>query len=270
MRRFTAIVTESVTIYFEKGVSRASAALSYFLMLSIFPTLVCLYAMLGSMFPTSESISSFVSGIIPQSTIETILDFLGYVTRNQSRNMVTMAIAAMVMTSAAAFRTIDQVMGEIRGRTRFTGLFAIGFSFIFSLIFLAAIYFSAIVIISGRWLVEFISEHISYFRVSATWNWSRFLLLFLLIFVINIGLYRITAPKGLHVRVVTGAFIATAAFVGASILFSFFIGMSVKYPLVYGSLASVMILLFWLYICGNIVILGNVINVAIERVDQRS
>ena len=50
-----------------------------------------------------------------------------------------------------------------------------------------------------------------------------------------------------------------------SIVFSVVIGMSVKYPLVYGSLASVMIILFWLYVCGNIVIMGNIINVAIEN-----
>ena len=46
----------------------------------------------------------------------------------------------------------------------------------------------------------------------------------------------------------------------ASILFSWFIGMSSKYSLVYGSLASVIILLLWLYLCGNILILGNVFN----------
>lgn len=270
MKRFAAIAGESVTLYLEKGVSRASAALAYFLMLSIFPTLVCLYTMLGSMFPTAEAISEFVSGIIPESTVETILDFLGYVTLNQSRAMVTMSIAAMLMTSAAAFRTIDQIMGEIRGGKRFTGAVALGFSFIFSILFLAAMYFSAVVIISGRWLFELLGEHFSFLRLSATWNWSRFILLFLLIFVINIMLYRLTAPKGESMRLVTGALISAAAFVAASILFSFFIGMSVKYPLVYGSLASVMILLFWLFICGNIVLSGNIINVAIEKVDKKS
>ena len=53
---------------------------------------------------------------------------------------------------------------------------------------------------------------------------------------------------------------AAAALVAASILFSWFIGMSSKYSLVYGSLASVIILLLWLYLCGNILILGNVFN----------
>ena len=36
-----------------------------------------------------------------------------------------------------------------------------------------------------------------------------------------------------------------------------------RYSLVYGSLASVIILLVWLYLCGNILILGSVVNYVI-------
>ena len=50
------------------------------------------------------------------------------------------------------------------------------------------------------------------------------------------------------------------ALVAASILFSWFIGLSSRYALVYGSLASLIIMLVWLYLCGNILILGNVFN----------
>ena len=46
----------------------------------------------------------------------------------------------------------------------------------------------------------------------------------------------------------------------ATALFSWFIGLSARYSLVYGSLASVIILLVWLYLCGNILILGDVFN----------
>ena len=41
-------------------------------------------------------------------------------------------------------------------------------------------------------------------------------------------------------------------------LFSWFIGMSSRYSLVYGSLASLIILLVWLYFCGNILLVGAV------------
>ena len=42
-------------------------------------------------------------------------------------------------------------------------------------------------------------------------------------------------------------------------------GRSTNYPLVYGSLTSVIILLVWLYLCGNILILGSVVNAVLYR-----
>ena len=46
------------------------------------------------------------------------------------------------------------------------------------------------------------------------------------------------------------------ALVVASVLFSALIGFSSRYSLVYGSLASLIILMLWLYLCSTIVILG--------------
>ena len=266
IRRILFVVAVSVQTYIDKNVSRAASSLSYFLMLSVFPMFVCLYEMLGSMFPTPDTIRAFAKGLLPAETLDTIVEYLGYITLNRSRTMLAMAIVAMATTSAAAYRTMDNIMGEIRGSKRFTGPFAVVFSFLFSIIFLAAVYFAVIVMISGSWFINFLSEHLTVIDISSTpWNWVRFILLFLILFELILGLYRITAPKRRNVRVFTGALVASVSLVGVSMVFSYFIGMSVKYPLIYGSLASVMILMLWFYLCGNIVILGNIINVVLER-----
>ncbi len=266
IRRVLLAVGGTIQMYMDKQVARASAALSYFLMLTIFPMLICLYEMLGNMFPTAEAIISFTKGFLPENAVETIVEYLGYVTQNHNKTMLLMAIITMATSSAAAFRTIDSIMGEIRGSRRFAGPFAVVFSFIFSLVFLAAVYFAVIVMVTGNWFLNFITEHVSFISISSSWRWGRFILLFLLLFVIIIGIYRITAPKGKNIHLFTGAALASVSLVGISMLFSYFIGMSVKYSLIYGSLASVMILMFWLYICGNIVIIGNIVNVVLERV----
>ena len=58
---------------------------------------------------------------------------------------------------------------------------------------------------------------------------------------------------------------AAATMVGASVVFGWFVGRFANYSLVYGSLASVVVLLVWLYLCGNILILGSVVNHVRER-----
>ena len=57
-----------------------------------------------------------------------------------------------------------------------------------------------------------------------------------------------------------GALLASLALVLDSVIFSDIIGYSVRYTLVYGSLASAIILMVWLYTCGVIIIMGCAVS----------
>lgn len=252
-------------LYWDNHIPRAAAGLCYFLTLSIFPMLICLYNMLGGMFPATEEIRSFLDGLLPAETTDIILDFLRYVSENTSTTMLVVALTVLVTSSSAAFRTMDNVMGEMRGEMRFTGFFEVLFSLVFSLVFLAAIYFAAILIVTGKWFLDFVDRHIMFMNISDSWSWARFVLLGLLLFVILSGLYRITAPREKPARLLPGAVLGSLALVAVSIGFSMIIGQSTRYPLVYGSLASLIILMFWLYTCGIILFLGNALNISLER-----
>ena len=56
------------------------------------------------------------------------------------------------------------------------------------------------------------------------------------------------------------ALLCATALVVVSAVFSWFIGLSSRYSLLYGSLASIIILLLWLYLCGTILLLGAIFN----------
>ncbi len=254
--------------YLDFHISRASAGLSYFFMLSVFPLLICLYAMLGSMFPTAEELEGLLRGFMPGETVNTLMDFLGYVSDNSSARMLSVAVVAMTTSSAAGFRIVDKVMFELRRTKRKEKLFAFIFSFGFSLVFLSALYLAAVLMATGSWFIGYVDRYVVFLNISRNWEWFRFVVLFLLLFVLILGAYKITSPPGRELILVPGAFMAAIAMVGISMLFSWFIGLSVKYPLVYGSLASVMIMLLWLYICGNVLFLGNIFNISLEKMSS--
>ena len=260
--RVTHFAAWIIETYLRKRVSRAAAALAYFLMLSVFPMLICLYEMLGSMFPALEDIVLLVDGILPEGMQETILDYIGYISRNNSDAMLWGAVIAMVTSSAAAFRTMHTMIGEIMGRLRFKGLFSLVFSFAFSLLFPMGVYFAVIVMITGNWFIRAAGKYITFINIAESWGWLRFLVLFCLLMLIIYALYRLTLPRGSRVSIVPGSVFSSATLVGISMVFSYFIGMSARYPLVYGSLASVIILLLWLYVCGNVLFIGAIINAA--------
>ena len=60
--------------------------------------------------------------------------------------------------------------------------------------------------------------------------------------------------------VLPGAIFGGLAILAVSILFSTMISASARYTLVYGSLASLIILMLWLHLIGTIILLGGLVN----------
>ena len=259
------VIGDMVRTYFSAHVSRSAAALAYFLTLSVFPTIICLSAMLGNLLPDANLIIGYVADIIPAEGIEMLSEYMKYVTSRNSGAMVTAGIVLMATSSGAAYRSLHNVMAEVHGTPRFTGMARFVMSFIFSFLFLATIYFAVTVIVTGEWFLLFVEEQVVHANISEAWSWVRFIMLFCLLVIIIYGVYRLAAPKGAERILMPGAAAASFVLVAVSILFSWFINISVRYPLVYGSLASIIILMVWLYVCGNILIMGNVLNIVLMR-----
>ena len=257
-------------IVMKHNVLRAAAGLAYFLMMSIFPVLICLYHMLGAMFPAREEIRSFLSGILPQAATDTIVEFLRYVSQNTSSAMLFGALLMILTCASSAFRTLNDMIGEMWGRRRFSGFREWLFSVVFSLIFLAIMYFCLIVVLLGKWFLSLASRYIPFVGLMDGWDWLRYVLLFFLLLLLLSLIYRSTAPREAEGFYFSGAFLGSAAMLVVSMASSAVISTSVRYPLVYGSLASVIVLLFWLYVCGAVLFLGSAVNVALYRLHIRA
>ncbi len=259
-------LTDMVEIYLKKRVTRSAAELSYYLMLSVFPFLICVNAILGSFNITESSILEAFHGILPEGVISIIASYLEYVNENQSIVMVITGIVVMTISSSAAFRSLLHIMEDIQGRVRFNGLFGTIFSFIMSLLFLLVIYASAAIVVTGRWFLNLLGRYFDLGAMGDFWQWLRFAFLFVLMLMVIYSIYRIAAPKeAVKTQRIIGAVAASMALVVLSICFSAMISESVKYPLVYGSLASVIIVMVWTYMCGIIVIMGNALNIVINK-----
>jgi membrane protein len=253
------------SIYVKQRVTRSSAALAYFLMTTIFPSLICASSLLGSLNITGSDIA-VLKEIIPAQALSVIGDFLEYISRNQSAPMFAFGVITMLTSSAAAFRTIINIMGDIQGEKRYKGILGELFNFALSLGFLAIIYISGLVIVSGEWLLNIIGANFVFGRILSLWKRVRFAMLFILLFAVIYVIYLVSAPKNTKkTRRLPGALIATVLLVVVSMVFSRLISASVKYALVYGSLASVIILMTWLYTCGIVLIMGNVLNICVAR-----
>ena len=254
-------VREIVELYFSAHVSRSAAELAYFLILSFFPILICINAFVGALDLDISAVPAEVERFLPGGVAAILADYVGYITANQTTGMLLAGLFMTLVSASAAVRALMKIMDDIYGRTNYPGFWSIVVSVGFSLLLLITIYLSIVVLLTGNWFLRLLGRFLPVSTALWDWQWLRFVILFALVLLFILLLYRVSAPIGkLRPPVLTGAVLAALALAGASVLFSWFIGMSSRYSLVYGSLASVIILLVWLYLCGNILILGNVLN----------
>lgn len=269
VRRSIRFIYDIFEVYFKKDVPRSAAALSYFLVLTIFPILICVNALFSRLHLDLIRLLQDVSRFLPAGVAAILTEYLNYLSANQSPGMFTAGVAGTVLLASAAVRALMGGIKDIYGSTSFAGLRQLLASAGISVLLLIAVYLSVFVVLTGNWFFNFIGEvfHLeNLLQRFGAWQWIKYLLLFSLIFLVILLLYRLSLPLGKPRPPVTlGAFLASVALAASSALFSYFISLSTRYSLIYGSLASVMILLAWLYLCGNIVILGSVFNYVRSR-----
>lgn len=265
-------VRDMVQAYGRLGVSRAAASLAYFLILTLFPLLVCVNFFIGLLELDPEAVFSALDPLLPRESLSIILDYLTYVSgipQSQSTPLLLASLFTILLSASAGLRTLLKTMDELYQVRHVSSLRRVAVSVILSLLFLLTIYLSIVVIFTGDWFFQLLearlpsplAELIPLRLLSQLWGWLRYLLLFFCVLLLVLAVYRMGTPPPLRrekkVLRLT-ALLSAGALVACSVLFSWFIGMSSRYSLVYGSLASLIILLVWLYFCGNILLVGAV------------
>ena len=254
-------VRDVVELYFSARVSRSAAELAYFLVLTFFPLLICVNGIVASLKLDIALVLDTLQRFLPGGVAAILADYVQYITENQSVAMFVAGLFMTLISASAAVRALMKIMDDIYGQVHFAGFWKILASVLFSLLLLATMYLSVLVVLTGNWFFSLLEKYLHLPGIGENWQWLRFVLLFSLVLFFILLLYRFTAPLTKpRPPVLPGAVLASVALAAASILFSWFMGMSARYPLVYGSLTSVIIMLIWLYLCGNILIIGNVIN----------
>ena len=257
-------VADVVDVYFSKCVSRAAAELAYFLILTFFPIMICISAFVNELDLDLSALVEQADPFLPEGVMILFQDHLIYIDTNQSSAMLFSGALLTVLFASAAVRGLMNIMHELYGRATFRGISQLVASILFSVLLVATIYLSMAVVVTGNWFFHLLGQLLKLDGLVerfGTWQWVKYLLLLGIVFLFILLLYRFAAPLDKpRPPVVPGALAASMALAVASMIFSLLMGGSTRYSLIYGSLASVIILLVWLYLCGTILILGNVVN----------
>ena len=251
-------------LYLGKRLPRTAAAMTYFMVLTLFPGIICLYDLLALAVAKPEAVFQVLESlVVPEQTRSIIEEFLRYAARSANGTVFVVAFVAMVMAASAVYRTFCGCAEEISGQRRFGIIGGTIASFVFAVAFMAAVFGSIMAIITGRQLIHKLDETVTWINIGDWWEWSRFVVPFLIILGMILVLYVLTTSHEGSRRQFPGAFVAAVGMAAISVLFSWLFGRSAKYPLVYGSLASMILLMVWLNLLSYMIVIGSAVNQAL-------
>jgi membrane protein len=242
-----------------------SAALSYYFIFALFPTLLFLSALLA-LLPIPqllERLKAYVSEVLPGEAGLLVQTTLDQVLQGADIGLLSVGAVTALWGASSGMTSIMAVLNvESRPWWR-ERVLAVGLTFVFSALAVIAL----LLLVFGQNLGEAIANHTGWgtaFRIA--WQVVRWpVAMFLGIAAISL-VYRLAPAANQRWAWVTpGSAFAVVAWAIMSVALRFYVGQFASYNATYGSIGGVILLMLWLYLSGLALLVGAKINSVIAR-----
>ena len=243
-------------------VSDSSIVLAYYILLSICPLLIIMGSLLNIIGISYAHLSNTLALILPNTISHYLKPGIYSSLNDGSTAQLSIGLLIMLWSSSrmiAAFqRTVNLAYGLHRPGAIINHLLSFIWMLLFLLMIVGIMFFS----IFGQMLIRFL---LRYFNGAAViWHWlDRLQLPAALVFLYGIvcALYYFVPLLKVRFKFIwQGALIATVGMLLLSRLFSFYLKYFSRSLSAYHALGTFIILMFWLYFFGLLLLFGAVVN----------
>jgi membrane protein len=242
-----------------------SAALSYYFIFALFPTLLFLTALLA-LLPIPDLLDrlmAYVSDVLPGDAGGLVQKTLGQALQDADAGLLSLGAVTALWAASSGMTSIMAALNVASRPWWRERLLAVGLTVVFSLLAVVAL----VLLVFGQNLGEAIANRTGWgtaFRI--TWQLVRWPLAMLLGLAAISLVYRLAPAANQRWAWVTpGSAFAVGAWAIMSVALRFYVGYFANYNATYGSIAGVILLMLWLYLSGVVLLVGAAINSEIAR-----
>lgn len=256
-------IKELVIKSLKDDVPGLSAQLAFYLVLSFFPFLTLIFSLVSlSPFLTEDMLFDVLTAL-PDETVSLVWDIITGVAK--SKGIIVISSLVALWSVSAAIGTVAKAINRFYGISDRRNVFVIrlkGMFYVVVTTFLIIAGFSAVVF--GSLIGKGISWLFPWFE--GWWSIIRIILLLMCVISIFIVIFKKMPARNFKVTYLWQGALFTAIGWGAgSYLFSFYVKHFSNYHILYGGLAGVIALVFWLYMSAYIILAGAEINSIIYK-----
>ena len=274
MKKFDNIkksVWKFVSECMEDNVPVFAAQASFFMVFSAIPFVMLLITLLKYISPLElDEVLDLTSFYVPAEFMSYIVAILIEIFDKSVSMSIVTAISALWLASKAItslYMGINRIyrpdvsMGFIKSRV---------LSMIYTIMFIFMIIGTIIVFGFGASIESIIREEIPIFiPIIELVLHSRLIIFVIILTLVFASFYKILPRSSISFgKQLPGAFCASVGWIGFSWIYSLYIRYISNYSYVYGSLAALVFLMLWIYICMNIFLYGAELNKLINTKKQ--
>ena len=258
MKRIKEFLKTLIDIIMLPEMMHLPGSLAFFIILSIFPILI-LIGIIASYFSVSiDGVVNIISIALPKGVEQLLVPYIQLGTF--PRNIIISTIFAFILASNGthalilASNSLYDIKNSSYIKRRVKALFLI-------LLLIVLFIFMISFLTYGNRIFTYILESVSYEPVNEVLYYLFAFIMFIIYLAIKL-LY-VLSPDGKIYSATTskGALFSTFGFTVATAVFSFYVNYFSAYDIYYGSIATIVILMIWVYILSFILVIGIAINV---------
>ncbi len=239
-----------------------SAEMSFYLLTAMFPFVILLF---------------FIATLISSTMQQHLLSLISYLPRDMELLITELLLSfkgtlpIIIISSVLGLwyvsnviATLSKAMNRFYAARETRGFIKHRLMLLFFAMFIIIVIFLSFALVIFGQGTEYILERIRFFDFIDTedaWAYLRYISCVLAIFVSITLMFKHLPNRRLSFKaVVGGAALTTAAWCVTSYGFAFYVNGFSKYHVIYGSLASIIILVAWVYMSSFVILLGASLN----------
>ncbi|PFN79477.1 ribonuclease [Bacillus sp. AFS076308] len=240
-----------------------SAQLAYFFLLSLFPLLIVLFTLLPYFPIPHEDMLGMIRDFAPAEAMKLIEKNVKEIMSQRNGGLLSFGIIGTIWSASNGINAIVRAFNkayDVKESRSFIVARGMAVLLTFGMIF---VFLLAIILpVFGKEIGLFLFSQLGYTeQFIKVWNTLSWLGSAIILFLIFTGLYWIAPNVKLKCRsAFPGAIFATIGWILSSMGLSFYVGNISNYPLTYGGIGAIIVLMIWLYLSAFIIILGGEVN----------
>ena len=240
---------------------------AYFLIMSFIPCILFLTTLVRYTPLTYNVVRDAIIAFIPENLQSFVLGIVVDVYRRSTAIVPVSALVALCSAGKGMQSIINGLNMIYHVKETRNWLFTRIYAVFYTMSLVIALIISLILLVLGNEIQVAVARYVPFLgRIIARILGARTLLVFGVLFVVFLMLYKVLPNrKATFKSQIPGAFIIAVAWSVFSYGFSFYFEIFPGFSNMYGNLATIIMVMMWLYICMNLLLYGAEINAYFEK-----